>query len=289
MSNTNTKKLIVIEGPTGVGKTSYAIDMAKGLQSEIISADSRQFYKELNIGVARPSPEELAAVPHHFIANLSIHEYYSVSKYEQNVLSILDTLFKVHNEVVLVGGSGLYVDALCSGIDDLPDPEEDVREQLKETYHAQGIEALRKQLRLLDPLYYEQVDLANPKRLLRALEVCISTGKPYSSLRTRTTKSRSFQIERLAVNRPREELYMRINQRADIMLQDGLLAEVESLLPYKELNALNTVGYKELFPYFEGRISLAQAIDDIKTHSRRYAKRQLTWLKRNPNIQWIDL
>ncbi|MEG2337046.1 MAG: tRNA (adenosine(37)-N6)-dimethylallyltransferase MiaA, partial [Bacteroidales bacterium] len=259
-TSTASKKLIVIEGPTGVGKTAYSIELAQKLQTEILSADSRQFYKELNIGVARPSLEELSKVPHHFIAHLSIESYYSVSKYEQEALLLLEHLFTLHDQVVMVGGSGLYVDAICQGIDDLPDPENALREDLKARLATEGIESLRKQLQILDPNYYAQVDLANPKRLLRALEVCLTTGKTYSSLRTQTPKTRPFQIERLALTRPRAELYQRIDQRVEQMLSAGLLQEVASLQAYKELNALNTVGYKELFPYFENQISLDQAI-----------------------------
>ncbi len=279
-------KLIVLEGPTAVGKTTYAINLAKQLKTEIISADSRQFYKELNIGVARPSLEELAEVKHHFIAHIGIEEYYSVSKFETEVLSLLETLFQSHETVVMVGGSGLYVNAVCHGIDELPDPDDELRESIQKMYETQGVEGLRAQLKILDPVFYNQIDLANHKRLRRALEVCLQTGKPYSELRTNTKKSRNFEIERIALNRDKEELYDRINRRVDIMMQDGLLEEVQSLYPFKHLNALNTVGYKELFDYLDNRISLEQAIIDIKTHSRRYAKRQLTWLRAQDNISW---
>jgi tRNA dimethylallyltransferase len=279
-------KLIVIEGPTGVGKTAFAIDMAKQLKTEIISADSRQFYKELNIGVARPSEEELAEVKHHFIAHIGIEDYYSVSKFETDVLELLENLFQTHESVVMVGGSGLYVNAVCKGIDELPDPDEQLRNDIENLYKTQGIEALRAQLKILDPVFYNQIDLANHKRLRRAVEVCLQTGKPYSELRTNTKKSRNFEIERIAVNRDKDELYDRINRRVDVMIQDGLLDEAKNLYPFKHLNALNTVGYKELFEYFDGKISLEQAITDIKTHSRRYAKRQLTWLRAQDGIQW---
>ncbi|MDR0436791.1 MAG: tRNA (adenosine(37)-N6)-dimethylallyltransferase MiaA [Bacteroidales bacterium] len=279
-------KLIVIEGPTGVGKTAYAIDVAKALKTEIISADSRQFYKELNIGVARPSKEELAAVKHHFIAHIGIEDYYSVSKFETDVLALLENLFQKYENVVMVGGSGLYVNAVCQGIDELPDPDEQLRNDIEQLYETQGIEALRAQLKILDPVFYNQIDLANHKRLRRAVEVCLQTGKPYSELRTNTKKPRSFEIERIAVNRDKDELYDRINHRVDIMLQDGLLDEVQKLYSFKHLNALNTVGYKELFEHFDGIISLEQAITDIKTHSRRYAKRQLTWLRAQEGIRW---
>ncbi|MDR2907870.1 MAG: tRNA (adenosine(37)-N6)-dimethylallyltransferase MiaA [Bacteroidales bacterium] len=280
------KKLIVIEGPTGVGKTAYAIELAKLLHTEIISADSRQFYKELNIGVARPSEEELAEVHHHFIANISISDYYSVSKFETDVLALLETLFLSHESVVLVGGSGLYVNAVCNGIDELPDPDECLRADIQNLYDTQGIEGLRSRLKILDPVFYNQIDLANHKRLRRALEVCLQTGKPYSELRTNPKKTRPFEIERIALNRDKEELNDRINRRVDIMMNDGLLNEAQNLYPFKHLNALNTVGYKELFDYFDNKISLEQAIADIKTHSRRYAKRQLTWLRAQDGIRW---
>ncbi|MCL2414236.1 MAG: tRNA (adenosine(37)-N6)-dimethylallyltransferase MiaA [Bacteroidales bacterium] len=282
-------KLIVIEGPTGVGKTAYAIDVAKRLKTEIISADSRQFYKELNIGVARPSEEELAEVKHHFIAHIGIEDYYSVSKFETEVLALLENLFQTHEAVVMVGGSGLYVNAVCQGIDELPDPDEQLRENIEELYKTQGIEALRAQLKILDPVFYNQIDLANHKRLRRALEVCLQTGKPYSELRTNTKKIRNFNIERIALNRDKDELYNRINMRVDAMMQNGLFDEAKKLYPFKHLNALNTVGYKELFEYFDKKISLEQAITDIKTHSRRYAKRQLTWLRAQENILWKTL
>jgi len=279
-------KLIVIEGPTGVGKTAYAIEVAKEFKTEIISADSRQFYKELNIGVARPSEEELAEVKHHFIAHIGIEDYYSVSKFETEVLALLENLFQAHETVVMVGGSGLYVNAVCQGIDELPDPDDQLRQDIEKLYETQGIEALRSQLKILDPVFYNQIDLANHKRLRRALEVCLQTGKPYSELRTNTKKIRNFDIERIALNRDKDELYGRINMRVDAMIQTGLVDEAKSLHPFKHLNALNTVGYKELFEHFDGKISLEQAITDIKTHSRRYAKRQLTWLRAQGDIQW---
>ncbi|MCL2417446.1 MAG: tRNA (adenosine(37)-N6)-dimethylallyltransferase MiaA [Bacteroidales bacterium] len=290
-------KLIVIEGPTGVGKTAYAIEVAKGFRTDIISADSRQFYKELNIGVARPSEEELAEVKHHFIAHIGIQDYYSVSKFETDVLALLENLFQTHETVVMVGGSGLYVNAVCQGIDDLPDPDEQLREDIQKLYETQGIEALRAQLKILDPVFYNQIDLANHKRLRRALEVCLQTGKPYSELRTNTKKVRNFDIERIALNRDNGVgarhasplLYDRINARVDAMIQNGLIDEAKNLYPFKHLNALNTVGYKELFEHFDQKISLEQAITDIKTHSRRYAKRQLTWLRAQEGILWKTL
>ncbi len=283
------KTLKVLEGPTAVGKTALAIEWALADRTEIVSADSRQFYRELDIGVARPSPEELAAVPHHFIACKSIEEYYSVSRYEQEALALLEELFKKHDVVVLAGGSGLYVNALCHGIDDLPDPAPELREALKKQLAEEGIESLQQELKRLDPAFYEQVDLCNSVRLRRALEVCITTGKPFSSLRTGPRKQRPFRIERYALNRPKEELYERINRRVNLMMEAGLLDEARALWPQAHLNALQTVGYRELFEYFEGKIPLEQAVTDIKTHTRRYAKRQLTWLRKQEGLQWIEI
>ncbi|MEG1499411.1 MAG: tRNA (adenosine(37)-N6)-dimethylallyltransferase MiaA [Bacteroidales bacterium] len=280
--------LKVLEGPTGVGKTALAIQWALESGTEILSADSRQFYQELNIGVARPSVVELKTVPHHFIAFKSIHHPYSVSQFEMDALTLLDTLFQRHNEVILVGGSGLYINALCYGIDDLPDPDPKLREELKLQLQEKGISYLQQQLKIVDPDFYQEIDLCNSVRLRRALEVCFTTGKPYSSLRTHSKKHRPFEIQRYALNRPKDILQKRINQRVDIMMQDGLLEEAHNLLPYANLNALQTVGYRELFSFFKGEISYERAVEDIKTHSRRYAKRQLTWLRKQENLQWIE-
>jgi tRNA dimethylallyltransferase len=288
MNPKKTKNLIVITGPTAVGKTAMAIRIAQHFATEIISADSRQFYKELNIGVAKPSNEELAAAPHHFIGNISITEAYNVSKFENEALLCLETIFQTKDTAVLVGGSGLYIDAVCKGIDDLPDPEEELREDIKQLFAREGIEALRSRLKILDPEYYQQVDLANPKRIMRALEVCLTTGKPYSSLRINQQQSRSFNIIKIGLNRKREDLYEMINKRVDIMLEAGLLDEVKTMFPHQQLNALNTVGYKELFAYFNNECSLNAAIDKIKVNSRRYAKRQLTWFTRYKDIQWFE-
>ncbi|MCX6243267.1 MAG: tRNA (adenosine(37)-N6)-dimethylallyltransferase MiaA [Bacteroidetes bacterium] len=279
--------LIVITGPTAVGKTSLTIHLARSLGTEIISADSRQFYREMSIGTARPSEEELKSAPHHFIGQLSIQDDYNVSRFEADVLKLLEELFKKHKCVIMAGGSGLYINAVCHGIDDLPDPDDSLREELKILYASEGIGTLRAKLKILDPDYYQQADLANPKRLLRALEVCITTGKPYSSLRTNVQKERDFRIIKIGLAREREELYNRINRRVDEMVNAGLVAEAEQLLPYRNLNALNTVGYMELFPYFDRMISLESAIENIKTHSRRFAKRQMTWLRRDAAIRWF--
>lgn len=284
----NTKHLLVVVGPTAVGKTAKAIEWAKFLNTEIISCDSRQFYKELKIGTAAPSDEELNAVKHHLIGHLSITDYYNVSRFEADALQCLDKLFLTKDVVVMVGGSGLYIDALCNGIDDLPDPDETIRNKVNEDFINNGIEYLQEQIKLLDPEYYTQVDLQNPNRLKRALEVCLATGKPYSSLRNNTAKARNFQIHKIGLQKDRHELNNIINHRVDKMLEIGLFEEAKTFYPQKHLNALNTVGYKELFMYFDGLISLEQAIENIKTNTRRYAKRQMTWFRRYPEIKWIN-
>lgn len=282
------KTLFVIVGPTAIGKTATAIRLAQHLGTEILSCDSRQFYKELDIGVARPSEEELAAAKHHFIANLSIHDSYNVSMYEHDALALLDDLFATHDTAVAVGGSGLYVDALCQGITVMPDPDPEIRAQLKQTLKTEGIESLRNQLRILDPDYYYSTEIANPLRIIRGLEMCLTTGRPFSQIRKSDIKKRPFEIVKIGLTCPREELYNRINLRVDQMVGNGLEDEARGLLPYRHLNALNTVGYKELFDYFDGKITLEQAIIDIKTHTRRYAKRQITWLQRYQDIQWFE-
>ena len=282
------KVLKVLEGPTAVGKTALAIQWAKRYGTEIVSADSRQFYRELNIGVARPSDAELAEVPHHFIACKSVEEYYSVSRYEEEALALLEQLFAHYDTVIMAGGSGLYVNAVCNGIDELPDPSPALRQELKDLLQEKGIGYLQERLKELDPVFYEKIDLQNSVRLRRALEVCLTTGKPYSSLRTNPRKQRPFIIERYVLDRPKEELYHRINLRVDLMMQSGLLDEAKALYPHRALNALQTVGYRELFDYFDGKISLEQAVTDIKTHTRRYAKRQLTWLRAQENVTWLE-
>ncbi len=288
INKTDKKTLIVIVGPTAVGKTAMAIEIARYFQTEILSADSRQFYKELHIGVASPTDDELKLAKHHFIGNLSISDNYNVSMYETEALLCLDQIFRNKNTAVLVGGSGLYINAVCKGIDELPDPEESLREEIKENFEKQGIEYLRNQLKILDPEYYNQVDLANPKRLMRAIEVCLTTGKTYSSLRVNQQKPRNFNIIKIGLNLTREILYVRINKRVDNMLEEGLLAEAESFFSYRQLNALNTVGYKELYEYMDAKVSLEFAIEKIKINSRRYAKRQLTWFNRDEEINWFE-
>ena len=287
--NYKNKELIVIAGPTAVGKTSYAIEIAQKYKTEILSADSRQFYRELQIGTAAPTKEELSAAPHHFIGNLSIHDYYNVSIYEQEAMALIDQLFQKHDKLVVVGGSGLYIDALCYGIDELPDADEHLRSEIKRRYAEEGIEYLQKEIKRLDPEFYKEVDKNNYKRLQRALEVCLSTGKTYSSQRTHKKKIRPFKIRKLVLNMERQLLYERINKRVDKMMDLGLLIEVKSLLAFRELNALKTVGYTELFRFLDGEITLEQAITDIKTNSRRYSKRQITWFKRYDDFEWIEL
>ncbi|MCB2220827.1 MAG: tRNA (adenosine(37)-N6)-dimethylallyltransferase MiaA [Bacteroidetes bacterium] len=280
--------LIVITGPTAVGKTSTAIEMALALGSDIISADSRQFYKELKIGVASPTEKEMQAVPHHFVGHLSVTDYYNVSKFEKDVLGFLDDYFKNNQVAVMVGGSGLYIDAVCKGIDDFPDPEVGLRRSLKQKLQTEGIESLRDELQKVDPDYFAVVDIDNPNRILRALEVFYTAGKPFSELRRNTRKSRTFNTIKIALNRPRSELFERIHQRVDQMIEEGLIDEVKSLEKYRNENSLNTVGYKEIFKYLDGEWGLELAIEKIKTHTRRYAKRQLTWFQKDDQIKWFQ-
>lgn len=280
------KKLIILLGPTGVGKTELSLQMAEELGTEIISCDSRQMYREMKIGTAAPTEEELKRVPHHFIGHLSIHDYYSCGRFEIDALAKCNKLFQSHDTVIMTGGSMLYIDAVCKGIDDIPNIDEELRQSLLERYQNEGIENIRQELKILDPDYYKIVDLQNHKRIIHALEVCIQSGKPYSSFRSESVKKRPFTIEKIGLNRPREVLYDRINKRVDIMMENGLLEEAKSLYTFKELNALNTVGYKELFNYFDGIWTLDFAIQMIKQNSRRYAKKQLTWFNRDSEITW---
>jgi len=282
------KYLIVVAGPTAVGKTAFSIKLAQHYKTEILSADSRQFYRDMRIGTAYPEAVELAAVKHHFVGNLSIRDEYNVARYEDEALALLDDLFLKHDLVILSGGSGLYIDAVCRGIDDLPDHDPELRQKLKEELEETGIEMFGEKLKKLDPEYYEVVDLNNPNRLLRALEVCLQTGETYTSLRKNTSKSRSFHIIKIGLNTEREMLFRRISDRVDKMMEKGLLDEAGSLLPLREHNALNAVGYKELFAYFDGDITLERAVENIKTNTRRYAKRQLTWFKRDEEMRWFE-
>lgn len=281
-------RLIVIAGPTAVGKTAYAIQLAKELGTEIISCDSRQFYEELNIGVARPTPDELASVRHHFIACRSVTKPYNVYDYEHDAMDLLDTLFVNHDTVVAVGGSGLYIDALCNGINYMPDPTPELRAELSGRIANGELPALLEELQRQDPDYYAIVDRSNPIRIQRALEVIRMSGQPYSSLINKPLPRRNFEITKLALNRERDDLRDRIYRRVDQMVTEGLVEEAHNLLPYREINTLNTVGYKELFAYFDGKCDLAEAITNIKNHTWQYAKKQITWLKRYSNITWID-
>ena len=275
------KKLFVVIGPTAVGKTDYAISLALKFGSPVISCDSRQIYKELKIGTAPPTPEQLLAVKHYFIFSHSIHDYYTAGKYEVEALALLEELFKTHDSLVMAGGSGLYVDAVCRGIDNFPATDIALRELLMQRLANEGLESLRMELKLLDRESYEAIDIANPQRVVRALEVSLQTGEKFSSFKSYQSKSRDFEIEKILIERPREELYERINRRVELMMENGLLNEVRALYEFRERPALKTVGYRELFGYLDGKYSLDDAVELIKRNSRRYAKRQMTWWRRN--------
>ena len=281
------KTLIVIAGPTASGKTAFAIQLAKALDTVIISADSRQFYKEMSIGTAAPTDEELLQVKHYFIHNISIKDKYDVADYEREVLQLLDELFKTHTNVILTGGSGLFIDAVCNGIDEMPDVQPEIRNKVEKLLQEGGIDALSKEVQHLDPEYFAIVDKQNPRRLQRALEICYQTGKTYTSFRQGNAAQRDFGIVKYALLWDRQELIDRIDRRVDLMMENGLLEEAKALYPMRELNALNTVGYKELFSYFDGRCTLAEAVEQIKIHTRQYAKRQMTWLRRDESYHWI--
>jgi tRNA dimethylallyltransferase len=282
------KYLIVILGPTGVGKTRVAIEVAKKLKTEIISCDSRQIYRELRIGTAVPTDNELAEVKHHFIRSKSIHEYYNASMFEFEAMDLLDELFKKYTKVVMVGGSGLYINAVCYGIDELPTIDPGLRKELAEKYKNEGIESIRKQLKFLDPEYYSVVDLKNHKRILKALEVTIMTGKPYSSFLLHQIKERFFKILKIGLSMERDELYKRINERVDRMIANGLLQEAEKHYEDRNLNSLNTVGYKELFEYLDNKITFENAIELIKKNTKNYARKQLTWFRKEKDIKWFN-
>ena len=288
------KKLIVLTGPTAVGKTAVSLDIAKHFGIPVINADSRQIFKELRIGTARPTETEMQEVKHYFVGTLGIEDYYSASLYEQQVLELLDKEFQSHDYALLSGGSMMYIDAVCDGIDDIPTIDDQTRETMKRRLKEEGLEALVEELRRLDPDYYEIVDRQNPRRVVHALEICVMTGKTYTSFRSKERRSkersrnvRPFRIIKIGLDRPREELYQRINARVDQMMSDGLLEEVKALYPKKELNALNTVGYKELFDYLDGRWPLEEAVERIKGNTRRYARKQLTWYKKDEHIRWF--
>ena len=285
----NSKKtLITIVGPTAIGKTSLSILIASYFKTEIISCDSRQFYKEMTIGTAVPEKEELAEVPHHFIQNRSVFEDYNVGAFERDALNVLDTLFKKHNIVVMVGGSGLYVKAVLEGLDDFPKIDPTIRLELNNIYKNEGIIPLQQQLKKLDIETYNTISLDNPQRIIRALEICKGTNLPYSSFKGKGKRKRDFESIIVGLNGDRQKIYDRINYRVDLMVKKGLLDEAKKLHPQKSLNALQTVGYKELFLFFDGKITKEYAVEEIKKNTRRFAKRQLTWFKKNTNIMWFD-
>lgn len=283
------KTLFVIVGPTAIGKTALAIEVAKRLGTEIVSCDSRQFYKEMNIGVARPSDEELSAVKHHFIAHRSVVDSYNAFDFEQDALAKLEDLFGDKECAVAVGGSGLYVDALCQGIALLPDPRPGLREELQLQLKQEGIESFQRQLEALDPEYYAEVDRQNPVRLQRALEVILTSGQPYSQIIKQTQRPRPFKVVKIGLRAEREIIKDRINRRVDVMEDMGLVEEVAGLMAFRDLIALKTVGYKEIFSYLDGDITLEKSLADIKTHTWQYAKKQLTWLNRYEDIFWINI
>ena len=281
------KTLIVITGPTAVGKTALCLDIAKHFNIPVINADSRQIYRELKIGTARPSNKQMGEVKHYFVGTLGMDDYYSASLYEQQVLQLLDELFKTSDYALLSGGSMMYIDAVCNGIDDIPTIDDETRDTMKKRLLMEGLGSLCEELKQRDPEYYEIVDKQNPRRVVHALEICVMTGKPYSSFRKQEKKQRPFRIVKIGLNRPREELYKRINRRVDKMMKDGLLDEAKEMYERRELNALNTVGYKELFEYLKGKWTLHEAVERIKGNTRRYARKQLTWFKKDEQIRWF--
>ena len=280
--------LIVIVGPTGIGKTSVSVDIATYFNSVIISADSRQFYREMNIGTAVPSESHLKNVRHHFIRFLSVKEYYSASLYERAVLKLLPSIFAENRIALMTGGSGMYIDAVCNGIDDIPDTDPSIREKYNTKFREEGIESLRAELKLVDPVHYGKVDLRNHKRIIRALEIFESTGRPYSEFLTRKKAQRDFEVIKIGLERERDDLYKSINIRVDEMIRNGLEEEARGLYALKDLNPLRTVGYREFFDFFDGKISREKAIELIKRNSRRYAKRQMTWWSRDAEIKWFS-
>ena len=282
------KTLIVITGPTAVGKTDLCLDIAKYFGIPIINADSRQIYREIKIGTAAPTEEQLQQVRHYFVGTQALTDYYSASIYEQEVMSLLDTLFQTSDYALLSGGSMMYIDALCNGIDDIPTVDDETRNTLKRRLAEEGLESLCEQLRVLDPEHYEIVDKKNPRRVVHALEICLMTGRTYTSFRTNEHKERPFNIIKIGLTRDREIIYERINRRVDIMMEQGFLDEARSVYPLRHLNALNTVGYKELFAYLDGTWSLDEAIERIKGNTRRYARKQLTWYKKDPLVTWFS-
>ena len=279
--------LIVLIGPTGVGKTELSLRLAEYFHTCIVSCDSRQLYADLKIGTAAPTKPQLARVPHHFIGTLQLTDYYSAAQYESEAIDLLNRLFETHSTVILTGGSMMYVDAICKGIDDIPTVDAETRQLMLQKYEQEGLEHLCAELKLLDPEYYKIVDLKNPKRVIHALEICYMTGKTYTSFRTQQKKERPFRIIKIGLKREREELYERINLRVDQMMEEGLEEEARNVYPYRHLNALNTVGYKELFKYFDGEWTLPFAVEKIKQNSRIYSRKQMTWFKRDEEIHWF--
>ena len=287
MASSGNKQLIVVTGPTAVGKTALCIETAQRLGIPIINADSRQLYRQLPIGTAAPTALQQQSVRHYFVGTLSVGQYYSASMFEQEVMALLDELFKTSDYALMTGGSMMYIDAVCNGIDDIPTVDDDTRALMKRRLAEEGLEALAEELRRLDPEHYQTVDRHNPRRVVHALEICHMTGQTYTSFRKAHRKERPFGIIKIGLNRDRQELYDRINRRVDLMMADGLLQEAEALLPRRNENALNTVGYKELFNYFDGIWSLEEAVERIKGNTRRYARKQLTWFKRDPQMRWF--
>lgn len=281
------KTLVILLGPTGVGKTELCLSLAEKLNTEIVSCDSRQFFRELKIGTAAPTEAQMQRVKHHLVGNLSIFDYYSCGRFEIDALKKLDELFQSKDVVLMTGGSMLYIDAICKGIDDIPNVDQELRDSLHERYANEGIDNILAELKLLDPEYYDMVDKKNHKRIIHALEICLTSGKTFSSFRKETAKERPFDIIKIGLNLPREELYERINRRVDIMFEEGLMEEAKTYYPHRNLNSLNTVGYKELFEYFDGNWDLDFAKNMIKQNSRRYAKKQLTWFNRDKDINWF--
>ena len=288
LKDLSNKTLITISGPTAVGKTKFSIDLSRILNCNIISCDSRQFYQELTIGTAVPSKKELRAVKHHCIHHKSILDTYTIKDFQKEALTIINNEFKINDYIIMVGGSGLYMDAVVNGLDNFPEANDKVRKNLNSKLKEFGIKYLQKKLKKLDPVYYNNVDKQNPRRLIRALEICISSNKPYSSFIGKQKTIHEFNLLHFGMNMNRKILYSKINSRVDKMIDDGLLKEVKTLVNYKKLNALKTVGYKELFLFLEKKITFKQSIEEIKKNSRRFAKRQITWLKRKENIIWIN-
>lgn len=282
------KTLIVIVGPTGVGKTALCLEVAERLGTFIINADSRQIFRDIPIGTAAPTAEEQKRVKHFFVGKLHINDYYNASMFENDVIELLDKLFGEKDNIIMSGGSMMYVDAVCNGIDDIPSVNENIRQQVKSLYEADGLDIIKEKLKKLDPEYFEIVDKNNPKRVIHALEICLSTGKTYTSFRTNTKKERNFRIIKIGLNRDRDELYSRIDKRVDLMIENGLMEEAKQMYPHKELNSLNTVGYKELFNYFDGNCTLDEAIFKIKSNTHKYCRKQLTWFKRDKDIHWFN-